>query len=105
MARCIVAERAGPKQPLVRILWNDPHSLPSTEVVNETDVTRLHGAAKIVSVGWVLKEDAEGYSLAAEYCGDGDFRNTTFILKSLVTAVELIAAPRRRRVLPVLPVG
>lgn len=88
--------QTAPDRPFAFVFWDDPHSLPSTEVVNEKDVSALHGAVKIVTAGWILKQDETGISLAGEYCGDGDYRNTTYIMMRLVTDIVPLKITKKR---------
>lgn len=94
-------------RPFVFVFWQDPHSLAATEIVNERDVSNLHKAAEMITAGWVLKQDAVGISVAGEYCGDGDYRSTTYVLMSLVTEVKVIklTAARKPRTPKTAPVA
>lgn len=84
-----------PKHSMVAVLWHDPHSLPATEVVSAEDVHNLHRSLPMITNGYILKEDEGGVSVASEYCGGGDFRNTTFVPRELI--VEIIKWPKLRR--------
>lgn len=91
------------KFPLVSLSWNDAHSPASTEVVNASNLADTHGTLLITTVGWELRHDDTGVTLASEFCGDGDFRGVTFVPKALVAErVELRAVKPRatRKVLP-----
>ncbi len=82
----------------VAVLWFDPHSLDATEIVNEEDTHKLHRSLPMISHGYVLKEDEEGISLASEYCGNGDFRNSTFISRPLIVEVVPQGTAKKKRV-------
>ncbi len=84
-------------RPFVAVLWHDPHSLDSTEVINAEDTHRLHRSLPMITHGYVMKEDGEGISVASEYCGENDFRNTTFIMRELILEVVPQPMPRRKK--------
>jgi hypothetical protein len=87
------------KFPLISLSWNDAHSPSATEVVNAANLNDTHGTLRITTVGWELRHDDTGVTLASEFCGDGDFRGVTFVPKALVAErVELKAkGPARPR--------
>lgn len=94
------------KFPLISLVWLDAHSPSSTEVVNADNLDEMHGTLRINTVGWELRHDDTGVTLASEFCGDGDFRGVTFVPKALVAErVELKAkgAPRARKAKEPLP--
>jgi hypothetical protein len=82
-----------PKKPYVFVLWHDPHSPGATEVFSEEDVHALHRSLPMITAGWLMKEDDDGVSIASEYCGDGDYRGTTFVLKELLIDVIRVRTP------------
>jgi hypothetical protein len=84
-----------PDKPFVAVLWHDPHSLHATEVVSQEDVHRLHRSLPMITNGYLLQEDEDGISVGSEYCGDGDYRGTTFVLRELIT--EIVYWPKLRR--------
>lgn len=88
-----------PKNKFVAVLWRDPHSLAATETVSEETVDSLHRSLPMISYGYVIKDDPEGISIASEYCGDGDFRNSTFIIRELIVEViqQSVKKPRKAK--------
>jgi hypothetical protein len=81
------------------VLWNDAHSPNATDVYNDTSINTVHGSMPIITSGWVLKEDAQGLSLAAEYCGEGDYRGITYIPRQMCVEVVYMT-PRQSRKRP-----
>jgi hypothetical protein len=81
------------KKKFALILWEDPHSLPATQVVRDDDLGELHKSLPMVSAGWVLKDDNEGVSIASEYCGGGEYRNTTHVHRKLIVEVRYVRLP------------
>lgn len=61
----------------------------------------VHQPLAIETVGWMLKNDLVGVTIAGECCGDGDYRNVTFVPRAMVTAVVAIAARKQRLAEPV----
>lgn len=83
-----------PPYPLVALSWSDAHSPDATQIVDATNLADIHGTLLIRTVGWELRADEHGVTLANEFCGDTEFRGTTFVPRSLVVErIEL--APRR----------
>lgn len=83
--------------PLVMVAWNDAHSPSSTEIVNVSNLADMHGTLVIKTVGWELRNDDAGITLASEFCGDGDFRGVTFVPKALVAERVELAVRRPKR--------
>ena len=57
------------KFPLISLVWLDAHSPSSTEVVNAGNLDEMHGTLRITTVGWELRHDDTGVTLASEFCG------------------------------------
>lgn len=88
--------------PLVALVWNDANSPRSTEIIDLDDPTwvkKHHSPVKIVTVGWVAMDDAEGVSIVGEYIGDRSYRSHTFVPRSLVVSMKPIKNVRKRKVL------
>lgn len=88
--------------PLVQITWNDAYSPGAGDVINTDNIKELHTTMPIKTVGWELRNDEAGITLAAESCGDGDYRGGTFIPKAMVEHREVlrVVKPRRRKEAP-----
>ena len=87
-----------PKRKFAFVLWWDPHSLPSTEVVRDDELDGLHKSLPMVSAGWVLKEDDAGISIGSEFCGGAEYRNTTHVSRALIVDVRYARVPRPKKV-------
>ena len=77
-----------PSKPLVIVKWEDPHSPAGTICIDDNSIDELHKTIPMHTVGWLLKDDAKGVSIGGEWCGDGDYRSTTFIPRSLIHTVH-----------------
>ena len=89
--------------PLVAVLWHDAHSPVVTSVIDveSTTLGGAHGPVKMCTVGWMLKFNRAGVSVANECVDDGDYRGHTFILRSMVREIRILTKqPLGRR--PVL---
>lgn len=84
--------------PLHKITWLDPCSPDATEVHDIGDLNGVHRPIKVTTLGWVLRSDEEGVTIANEDCGGGSYRGLTFIIRGLIVADEEIKGPRRRSV-------
>lgn len=81
---------------LRRIRWRDPCSPEATTVVNIKDLSGVHGPMIIETLGWVLRDDDVGISVANEDVGGGHYRGMTFIDKTLVVSNEPMVPIRAR---------
>ena len=72
--------------PLVAVLWNDAHGTAAVPV-DEGTVHEHHKPVQLVTIGWPLRWDEEGISLANEIDEDGEYRGHTFILRSMVADI------------------
>lgn len=82
-------------KPLVICTWLDAHGT-GIGALREHELP--HEALKIHTIGWLLRDDDKGVSLAAEYCEDGAWRGVTFVPRVLVEsvrAVKKVRAPRK----------
>jgi hypothetical protein len=85
-------------KPLVRVVWKDAHS-SSVNAYAEHEIP--HSALVIETVGWLLKQDSDGVSVANEYCADATYRGYTFVPAGLLVKVEpLVKSKRERRPSP-----
>lgn len=82
--------------PLVLLTWLDAHSPNATTAVSVDEVDKIHAPITITTIGWVLRDDVNGVTIASEHCGDGDYRNCTFVLRSLVMEMKPVRTPRKR---------
>lgn len=87
------------KLPYVIVVWDDAHG-SATGVVTLKDIP--HKPIVMQTMGWLLREDEKGISLANERCldeGDESYRGHTFIPRSLVKSITpfKIATPRKKK--------
>ena len=93
-----------PAVPLVVVKWQDAWT--NELGVTLEDVGASHKPMPVTTIGWLLKDDEVGISLANEYFDDGSYRGRTFILRSMVVSCEPFALvkPRKPKTKePVLP--
>lgn len=93
-----------PKRKFSWVLWLDASSPGATEVFDANDLKDVHEVMPIITSGWVLREDAKGITLGAEYCGGTEFRGITHIPAPMLVEV-LTSAPPRPRKKPLAPVA
>ena len=92
-------------QPFVIVVWDDAHGSATTDVTIE-DLD--HKPIVMTTVGWLLREDERGISVANERCEEGGkmvYRGHTFIPKAMVRSATAMALskPRRKRSSPQPP--
>jgi hypothetical protein len=90
------------RPPLVLVVWDDAQS-SGIAPVSADDVP--HRPSVMQTVGWVLRDDPAGISVANERCmdvGEEYYRGNTFILRVLIKSVTPlnVSRPRTRRVPP-----
>lgn len=93
--------KADAHPPYVIIVWDDAWG-DATAVVTLKDVEAKHRPTVMQTIGWLLKEDEKGISLANERCldlGDEGYRGQTFIPRSLVRSVTpfKVSIPRKKK--------
>jgi hypothetical protein len=78
------------------VKWNDAHSPLDTDVIDSKNIDeQLHKVIPMHTVGWLLKEDLNGVSIGSEWCGDDDYRSTTFIPRVLIVSVHRLSRSRK----------
>lgn len=81
--------------PLVVLTWNDACG-SATQIFDEA---RDHRPTVMTTVGWLLKADAVGVSIACERYAEDEgkdaFRGCTFVPKGMVVKVERMTTSRR----------
>lgn len=84
---------------LALLEWDDAHSPDATASINTSgSLEHIHKPLAITTAGWILRDDADGVTIANESCGDGDYRGLTFIPRSLVRSLTPLAKRRSPRV-------
>lgn len=83
--------------PLVIVIWNDAHVEADLPITLET-VGETHKPMVIRTMGWVLRDDEIGISLANEHY-EGTYRGRTFIHRPMVisTTPYALTRPRQKR--------
>jgi hypothetical protein len=89
------------------VVWDDAHGSATTDVTLE-DLD--HTPIVMTTVGWLLREDEKGVSVANERCeehGKMVYRGHTFVPRSLIRSCTkmTLARPRRAKRPAVPPEG
>jgi len=84
------------KLPLVLVSWNDAW-IDGTDPVNPADVAASHKPKVIHTLGWLLRDDDVGVSLANEnYDEDTTYRGRTFIPRAMIQSVSAFTLAKKR---------
>lgn len=83
-----------PKPAIVALRWMDAHGTATT-VYEPHELP--HRALEITTYGLLLRDDAEGVSIACEDCGGGTYRGVTFVPRALVLDCKPVKPARRKR--------
>lgn len=85
------------KLPLVVVEWDDAWA-DSTEPVMLNEVGAEHKPMPIVTIGWLLRDDDAGVSIAPEYYKHADtYRGRTFIPRGMVRTVTTFRLTKPKR--------
>lgn len=79
---------------LVLVRWNDAHS-GGTEQFEASSVP--HAPMIVETVGWLLRQDGEGVSVASELIDGATYRAYTFVPAGMVISVTPVVKPRKKR--------
>jgi hypothetical protein len=80
--------------PLVILRWHDAHAGGHEQY----DVASVpHAPLVIETVGWLLRDDEAGVSVASEMLEGGNYRAYTFVPRGMVVKVVPIIKPRAKR--------
>ena len=82
--------------------WADAHGSDGTLQVHEID----HKPYVYTSVGYFLRSDEIGVSIASERGEDGKYRDITFVPRAIVIeeySLGKLKRPRKRKALPDVP--
>lgn len=82
------------KPALVAVRWKDAHGT-ATAAYSLHELP--HAAIEITSYGLLLRQDADGVSIASEECKDGTYRGVTFVPASLVLEVRPMTRTRKKK--------
>ena len=83
-----------PNPTLVICRWSDAHTTEATQYA-PTDIP--HAPLVIETVGWLLRDDQAGVSIASERIDGTQFRGYTFIPRGMVGDVNPIIKPRKSK--------
>lgn len=82
--------------PLVLVTWNDAW-VRGEEPVTMADVAASHKPMVIHTLGWLLRDDEMGVSIANEnYAEDATYRGRTFIPRVMVESVTHFTLGKKR---------
>lgn len=95
------------KPSLCVVVWDDAQS-NSVSSVTIKAIDEVHKPAVMQTLGWLLKEDEGGVSVANERCldqGDETYRGHTFIPRKMIISVTpfTLARPRVKKVTSEVP--
>lgn len=84
---------------IVICVWEDAHGDAHREVT-EDDLP--HRPMIMKTIGWLLKQDDKGVSIANEHCSDGDamcYRGCTFVPAGMIISITpfKLQTPRKTR--------
>lgn len=87
--------------PVAIVVWDDAHG-SATDNVTIADIGHAHRALVMTTIGWLLREDEDGVSIANERCmeeGKEVYRGHTFVPRSLIRSCTpfKLSLPRRSR--------
>lgn len=80
--------------PLVTVRWNDAHT---TEAAQYAPADVPHAPLVIETVGWLLRHDTSGVSIASERLDNSQYRGYTFVPAGMVVSVTPILKSRKRK--------
>lgn len=84
---------------IVIVVWDDAHGSAHREV---TEDDMPHRPLVMQTIGWLLRQDELGISIANEYCSDAEsacYRGHTFVPIGLIRSVTpfTLSTPRKPR--------
>jgi hypothetical protein len=88
------------------LVWDDAHG-KGADYVSHSTLHESHRPTVMQTLGWVLRDDEVGVSIANERCmddGEDYYRGYTFVPRSLVKSLTPFALSRpRRKAIPPAP--
>lgn len=87
--------------PITIVRWEDAHGSDGTISAHEVD----HKPYVFSTVGYLVRSDEIGVSVASEQGEDGKFRDVTFIPRKMVLSEQPVTglSKRRKKVIAKLP--
>lgn len=89
-----------PNLPFGHVLWDDANSPDAHTTYTADDIGGVHGSMPILTSGWILKEDADGITVASEYCGANTYRGLTHVRPKMIIEVHHVGHPRPKKKQP-----
>lgn len=83
-----------PLTKLVILTWKDAHA-GGHEQYDLSSVP--HSPLIIQTIGWLLKDDMEGVSIASEMLEGGAYRSYTFVPRGMVVNVSPVIKTRKKK--------
>lgn len=83
------------KLPLVLCEWKDANT-GGDDAVTADNLDSYHKPTTVHTLGWLLKDDAEGVTLVNEVY-DSTYRGRTFIYRPMIVSVTPYQLSKRRR--------
>jgi hypothetical protein len=83
-----------PALPLVAVTWDDAQS-SSGEVIDDVTIAANHQPKVVVTLGWLMRDDAAGVSVCSEHVSGIGYRGHTFVPRSLVRSVRVLRKARK----------
>lgn len=87
--------------PLVALTWMDAHATSGSTAYELHELP--HRASRMVTYGLLLRDDADGVSIACEDAGGGLYRGITFVPRALVVSCKPLKRTRTKRAKPSVP--
>lgn len=75
---------------LVLVYWNDAHGKAPGWADELSPQDLVHQPMPIITVGWLLKDDALGVSIACEKTSGDTYRGHTFVPRHMVRGITVI---------------
>ena len=91
-------------KPITLVHWDDAHG--NTDTFNDIDLD--HKPWRFTTIGFLIKDDAKGISLAMDVTEDGVYRDHRFIPRQMIASMEIIKqgrTPRKPKVKAVVDVA
>ena len=82
----------------IMVFWMDAHSPSAGDSYTKTSVGEVHGSLPVLTSGWLLREDAEGVTVASEwYVDEATFRGLTHVPAGMVREIVRLKLPTTKK--------
>lgn len=84
--------------PFAAIRWQDAHCMSGTSEVALHEIH--HGPAHYTRFGYILRQDAEGVTIASEASDESTYRNVDFIPAKMIVEVQVLklSVPKAKKI-------